>query len=92
MTSRSALVFTATVSISAAVGDKLAFAGVVPEILAERDRAVAVEVASEPIPEVEFVDDAGVLANSEPGHDIAIGTVPTIDEVVERLEDGPVVI
>lgn len=56
MTSRSALVFTATVSISAAVGDKLAFAGVVPEILAERDHAVAVEVASEPIPEVEFVD------------------------------------
>ena len=77
--------------IDTAIGYKLALAGVVPEVLDERDHAVGVKVAPEPVAEIEFVHDPGVLANGEACDCLAVGAVTPVYERVERLEHVPVV-
>lgn|GEM_PF-3172802 len=86
----SGFIVTVCTLIDTAIGYELALAGVVAEVLDERDRAVGLEVAPEPVPEVEFVDDPGVFANGEARDGLAVGTVTPVDEVVERLEHGAV--
>ncbi|WP_199242249.1 hypothetical protein, partial [Halorubrum sp. SD626R] len=81
-----------SVDFLTAIGDKLAFAGVVAEVLNERDRAVGVEVAPKPIPEIEIVDGSGVFANGETRDNFTVGPVTAVHEVVERLEHSAVVI